>query len=386
MKVHPDTDSIETESTTQSEQASGQVQVVSQHKLPVWTWVAPMAAWAMLGLLIQFPGGWMAVLSALVLAGAVMASVHHAEVIAHRVGEPFGSLLLALAVTIIELSLVMSLMIAGGERTATLARDTVFAAVMIIINGMVGICLLLGAQRHHEQRFSMYGVNASLATLATIAVLTMVLPNYTSSIPGPFYSNSQLIFIAVVSLVLYGAFVLVQTSRHRDYFLPEDADTNDEAHNAPPSNMVALLSLVLLLVCLGAVVLLAKGLTPYTEKLIVEMGAPKSAVGILIALVVLLPEGLAAVRAARANRLQTSMNLALGSALASIGLTIPAVAVLSVMLSLPAALGIDAKSIVLLSLSLLVATLSLGKGRTTVLQGVVHLVLFAVYLFTSIVP
>ena len=305
-----------------------------------------------------------------------MASVHHAEVIAHRVGEPFGSLLLALAVTVIELALVMSLMIAGGAQTASLARDTVFAAVMIIINGMVGICLLLGAHRHHEQRFSMYGVNASLAALATIAVLTMVLPNYTSSIPGPYYSNSQLIFIGVVSLVLYGAFVLVQTSRHRDYFLPEDADKDDDLHQAPPSNRAALISLVLL----------AKALTPYTEKMIVEMGAPKSVVGILIAFVVLLPEGLAAVRAARANRLQTSMNLALGSALASIGLTIPAVAVLSVLLSLPAALGIDAKSTVLLALSLLVATLSLGKGRTTVLQGVVHLVLFAVYLFTSIVP
>ena len=315
-----------------------------------------------------------------------MASVHHAEVIAHRVGEPFGSLLLALAVTVIELALVMSLMIAGGAQTASLARDTVFAAVMIIINGMVGICLLLGAHRHHEQRFSMYGVNASLAALATIAVLTMVLPNYTSSIPGPYYSNSQLIFIGVVSLVLYGAFVLVQTSRHRDYFLPEDADKDDELHEAPPSNRAALISLVLLMVCLGAVVLLAKALTPYTEKMIVEMGAPKSVVGILIALVVLLPEGLAAVRAARANRLQTSMNLALGSALASIGLTIPAVALLSVVLSLPAVLGIDAKSTVLLALSLLVATLSLGKGRTTVLQGVVHLVLFAVYLFTSIVP
>lgn len=360
---------------------------VAAHALPAWTWVAPLVGWVVMGAGLVFSGsGWLAVLAALALAGSVMASVHHAETVAHRVGEPFGTLVLALAVTVIEVALIVTMMLGGGASTAALARDTIFAAVMIIINGMVGLCLLLGAQRHHEQTFAQRGVSASLATLAAIAVLTMVLPNFTSSAQGPHYSPSQLGFIAVVTLILYGAFVLIQTVRHRDYFLPPNADESTDSHEAPPSNRQAWLGLALLLACLVAVVVLAKTVSPYAEQLVVQWGAPKSVVGILIATVVLMPESLAAVRAARANRLQTSLNLALGSALASIGLTIPAVAVLSLVLDVPLSLGIDAKSMVLLALSMVVSVLSLGTGRTTVLQGVVHLVLFAVYLFTSVVP
>lgn len=357
------------------------------HHLPRWTWLAPLLAWLVLLGLTRWlqPGGLLVVLEVAALAGGVMASVHHAEVVAHRVGEPFGTLVLALAVTLIEVSLVLTLMLNGGESTVGLARDTVFAAVMIILGGMVGICLLLGGHRHHEQRFRQSGVSAALTTLAAITVLTLVLPNFTSSAPGPFYSRSQLLFIAVVSLVLYFSFLAVQTLRHRDYFLPEDSHAPD-THTPPPSTGMAWLSVGLLLVCLGAVVLLAKSISPHAERLIVEWGAPKAVVGILIAGVVLMPESLAAIRAARANRLQTSLNLALGSALASIGLTIPAVAVLSIFIPMPLALGIDNKAMVLLVLSLWVTQLSLSTGRTTVLQGVVHLVLFAVYLFTSVVP
>jgi Ca2+:H+ antiporter len=293
---------------------------------------------------------------------------------------------LAVAITVIEVALIVSLMLAGGPETAALPRDTVFAAVMIILNGMVGLCLLVGGSRHKEQVFGLLGVSAALATLAAIAVLTMVLPNYTSSAPGPVYSMSQLIFIAIVALVLYGTFVLVQTVRHRDYFLPSDHTSDEAVHAAPPSVKIALFSALLLFACLGAVVLLGKSLAPTIENAVESIGAPKALVGIIIAMVVLLPEGLAALRAARANRLQTSMNLALGSALASIGLTIPTVAIVSVVTGWTLTLGIDVKSTVLLILSLMVATLSLGNGRTTVLQGVVHLVLFAVYLFTTIVP
>jgi Ca2+:H+ antiporter len=360
---------------------------MKQHPaLPLWSIVAPVAGWLLLaGTGLGLPGFYNVLIAAGLLA-SVLAAVHHAEVVAHRVGEPYGTLVLAVAITVIEVALIVSLMLAGGPSTAALARDTVFAAVMIILNGMMGLCLLVGGSRHREQTFGLYGVSASLATLAAIVVLTLVLPNYTTSGAGPTYSPSQLGFIATVSLVLYGTFVLVQTVRHRDYFLPPSAGNNEEVHALPPSKQASLLSAALLLVCLVAVVLLAKSLAPTIETAVAAAGAPKALVGIIIAAVVLLPEGLAALRAAQANRLQTSLNLALGSALASIGLTIPAVAIVSLATGWTLTLGIDIKSTVLLLLSLLVATLSLGTGRTTVLQGTVHLVLFAVYLFTTIVP
>lgn len=354
--------------------------------LPPWSIAAPAAGWLLLAGTLLGPGGWYAALMAAGLLACVLAAVHHAEVVAHRVGEPYGTLVLAVAVTTIEVALIVSLMVSGGPSTAALARDTVFAAVMIILNGMVGLCLLLGSQRHGEQTFTLSGVSASLAALAAIVTLTLVLPNYTVTTPGPAYSPSQLGFIAIVSLVLYGTFVLVQTVRHRDYFLPAGAHHDEDAHAEPPSVRAAWSSGALLLASLTAVVLLGKGLAPTIEKAVAAMGAPQALVGIIIAAVVLMPEGLAAVRAARANRLQTSLNLALGSALASIGLTIPAVAIVSLATGWTLSLGIDMKSTVLLVLSFMVATLSLGTGRTTVLQGTVHLVIFAVYLFTTIVP
>lgn len=354
--------------------------------LPPWSIAAPVFGAVLLALGGLGTGALATSLLAFALIACVLAAVHHAEVVAHRVGEPFGTLVLAVAVTVIEVALIVSLMLEGGETTAALARDTVFAAVMIILNGMVGLCLLAGGSRHREQSFRVYGVNAALATLAAIAVLTLVLPNYTTSAPGPVYSPAQLGFVAVVALVLYLTFVLVQTVRHRGYFLPENGTHDEEAHAEPPTGIAALVSALLLLVCLGAVVLLAKALAPTLEAVVAAAGAPKAVVGVIIAAVVLLPESLAALRAARANRLQTSLNLALGSALASIGLTIPAVAIVSLATGWTLTLGIDAKSTVLLLLSLMVATLSLGTGRTTVLQGAVHLVIFAVYLFTTIVP
>ncbi|SNS49423.1 Ca2+:H+ antiporter [Noviherbaspirillum humi] len=358
--------------------------------LPAWSIAAPALAWILLALSFLGVGDALGVAFTFILAAGlfagVIASVFHAEVVAHRVGEPYGTLVLAVAVTAIEVALIVALMISGGEQAAGLARDTVFAAVMIILNGMVGLCLLAGGQRHGEQTFSLYGVSASLATLAAIAVLTMVLPNYTTTTPGPVYSRSQLAFIAVVSLVLYGTFVLVQTVRHREYFLPASNAADDEAHAEPPPARMAAISAALLLACLIAVVLLAKSLSPALEAAVARIGAPEALVGIIIAIVVLLPESIAAYQAARANRLQTSLNLALGSALASIGLTIPTVAIVSLATGWTLSLGIDVKSTVLLVLSIIVATLSLGTGRTTVMQGAVHLVIFAVYLFTTIVP
>lgn len=360
------------------------------YKLPAWTIVSPIVVWLLLGVLLTTSGfiqsGLFKILLIAGLIAGILAAVFHAEVVAHRVGEPYGTLVLALAVTAIEVALIVSLMIAGSESESSLARDTVFASVMIILNGLVGICLLSGASRHLEQSFGLLGASASLATLAAISVLTLVLPNYTTTTQGPFYSSSQLSFIAIVSFILYATFILVQTVRHRDYFLPITEVADETVHAPPPTKKMAQLSAVLMLVCLVAVVLLAKALSPTLEGLIASVGAPKSLVGVIIAAVVLLPESIVAYQAARANRLQTSLNLALGSALASIGLTIPAVSIVSLMYGLTLSLGIDAKSTVLLLLSLLVASISLGTGRTTIMQGTVHLVIFAVYLFTVIVP
>ncbi len=353
---------------------------------PWWTWVWPVLALVVFGMsvLVGLPGP-LTIIAGSTLIAAVFAAVYHAEVVAHRVGEPFGTLILALAVTVIEVALIVSIMLGGGSDKSGLARDTVFAAVMIICNGLVGLCLLSGGIRHREQGFQLEGALAALAVLAALTVLTLVVPNVTTSAPGPVFTPSQLAFAGCASFVLYGSFVFVQTVRHRDYFLPPPGG-NEEAHVPPPPTKVALFSLALLVASLVAVVGLAKALSPTLEAGVARVGAPKAVVGILIAALVLLPEGLAALRAAKANRLQTSMNLALGSALASIGLTIPAVAVVSILIGQPLALGLGPTESVLLALTLLIVVITLGTGRTTVLQGIVHLVIFAAFLFLAVVP
>lgn len=354
--------------------------------LPLWTIALPLIAWVAYFAPVNNLGGLGIALLVVMLIGSVLAAVHHAEVVAHRVGEPFGTLILALAVTTIEVSLIVSLMLTGGPGTEELARDTVFAAVMLILTGMIGICLLFGGLKFNQQGFSFDGVKAPLVALTAILMLTLILPNFTVSVKGPSYNSSQLIFVSIISLIIYSTFILVQTVRHRDFFLPPVNPGNEEVHAAPPTKAVALSSLGLLLVCLGIVVLLAKALAPDIENAVVNAGAPKSLVGVIIAAVVLLPEGIAALNAARKNRLQTSLNLALGSALATIGLTIPAVAVVSLVAGLNITLGIDTKSMVLLLLAQLTLMLSLGSGKTNILQGVVLLTIFASYLFTTIVP
>ena len=295
--------------------------------MPHWSLATPIAAALLLALSLALPVGLaLGTASALALVGAVIAAVHHAEVVAHRIGEPFGTLVLALAVTVIEVALILSMMLAGGADKATLPRDTIFSTLMIICNGVVGLCLVVGSLRHHEQAFRAEGANTFLATLIAMATLTLVLPSFTTSSPGPTYTAAQLAFAATMSVVLWSVFVFVQTRRHRDYFLPL-ADPNDtEAHAPPPSIHRAWSSAALLMLALVAVVGLAKLLSPAIEGALAAAGAPRAVVGIAIAMLVLLPETVAAVRAARANRLQTSLNLAYGSALASIGLTIPAVA------------------------------------------------------------
>lgn len=355
-------------------------------RTPWWTWAWPALAWAVL--LAAAPlggGGLIAAAAGAALFGSVFAAVHHAEVIAHRVGEPFGTLVLALAVTCIETALIASVMIAAPSESTELARDTVFAAVMIVCNGIVGLCLLVGGARYREQGFQLQGASAALAVLTALTGLTLIFPNYAARELGPLYSPPQLVFAGVVSLVLYGSFVFVQTVRHRDYFLPVETD-NEEVHAPLPAARTVALSAGLLLASLVAIVGLAKLLTPTVEFAVARLEMPKAVVGIVIAALVLLPEGVAALRTTLDNRLQTSLNLALGSALATIGLTIPAVAAVSVTLGQPLVLGLDEKDQVLLALTLLLGWITLGTGRTTVLQGVVHLVFFAVYLFFAVVP
>jgi len=353
--------------------------------MPWWAWTWQVLALVIIAVYITLrPGFSIAPAEGLALVGTVFAAVYHAEVVAHRVGEPFGSLVLAVAVTIIEVALIVSMMVGGSGDTTALARDTVFAAVIIVCNGIVGVCLLVGGLRHREQIFQLQGAQAALSVIISLTVLTMVLPNVTSSTKGPTFSAPQLSFVAIVSLILYGSFLFVQTVRHRDYFLPKEDEA--EAHALPPPNRVAFASGALLFISLALVVAMAKMLTPTIENAITRAGAPKSVVGIVIAGLVLLPEGLAAFRAARANRLQTSMNLALGSVLATIGLTIPTIAGVSLLFHQPLTLGLSGKEELLLALTLIVSILTVGTGRTTMLQGIVHLVIFATFVFLAAVP
>jgi Ca2+:H+ antiporter len=318
------------------------------------------------------------------LFAAVVAAIHHAEVLAHRLGEPYGTLVLAVAVTIIEVALIVALMLAGGESANTLARDTVFSAIMIVCNGVVGLCLVVGGLRHGVLSFRVEGTSPALASLGALAGLSLVLPSFTTTTAGPTYSGSQLAFAGVTSLVLYGVFVFVQTVRHRDYFLPVGNDS--ESHAAPPPNWVAWSSLGLLMVSLVGVVGLAKALGPALEAGVAAAGLPQAVAGVAIAMIVLLPETGAAVRAAYGNRLQSSINLALGSGLASIGLTIPVLAAVSSLFPFALVLGLPPMQLVLLTLTLLIGTITLGSGRATVMQGAVHLVLFAAFLFLTVVP
>ncbi|MFF8289607.1 calcium:proton antiporter [Streptomyces sp. NPDC016309] len=321
----------------------------------------------------------------LCLLGSVLSAVHHAEVVAHRVGEPFGSLVLAVAVTVIEVGLIVMLMAGGGDKASTYARDTVFAAVMITCNGIVGLSLLVAALRRRVAVFNAEGSGGALATVITLAAMTLVLPSFTTSHPGPEFTGAQLVFAATASLCLYGIFVAVQTVRHREYFLPV-ARESDGQEAAPPGPRETWWSLGLLLLALVAVVGNAKLVSPTIEDGVASAGLPKAVVGVVIALMVLLPETLAAVRAARRDRVQTSLNLAYGSAIASIGLTIPAIALASVWLSGPLVLGLGPLHLALLALTAAVSALTVVPGRATLLQGGVHLVLFAAFVFLSFSP
>ncbi|HCB05935.1 MAG TPA: ionic transporter y4hA [Nocardioides bacterium] len=358
-----------------------------------WTFVAPIVG--LLVLLVSWgrhPDAWVAALIAIPLIGAVLAAVHHAEVVAHRVGEPYGSLVLAVAVTVIEVALIVTLMVSGGSGASTYARDTVFAAVMISCNGIVGLALLVCALRHHLANFNPEGTGSALATVITLASVTLVLPRFTTSAPGPEFSSSQLAFAATASLALYCLFVFTQTVRHRDFFLPVSPDLpgphddDGDGHADPPSARDAWISIGLLVVGLVAVVGLAKVESPSIEQGVKAAGFPAASVGVVIALLVLLPESIAAVRAAARDDVQISLNLAYGSAMASIGLTIPTIAVATIFLDDPLLLGLEPMQIVLLAITSVVSVLTVVPGRSKPLNGGVHLVLLAAFIFLSLQP
>jgi Ca2+:H+ antiporter len=333
---------------------------------------------------------------AVALVGAIIAAVHHAELVAHKVGEPFGSLILAVAVTVIEVGLIVMLMTSGGKGASTYARDTVFAAVMITLNGIVGISLLVGPLKHRLVSFNASGTGSAVATVITLAGVSLVLPSFTTSAEGREYSPSQLAFAAAASLALYAAFVFTQTIRHRDFFLPVSSDErgrvtgvldlDEDGHADPPEAREAWLSLGLLLAALVSVVGLAKLLSPTIEDVVQDLGLPYAVVGVVIALFVLAPESIASVRNAARDRVQISLNLAYGSAMASIGLTIPTVAVAMIWLSGPLELGLEPTQLILFALTVVVTAFTVVQGRAYALQGMVHLVLLAAFLFLSVQP
>jgi Ca2+:H+ antiporter len=318
-----------------------------------------------------------------ILFGTVFAAVHHAEIIAHEIGEPFGTLLLTLSVTVIEVALIATIML-GDKAAPALARDTVFAVVMIVCNGLVGICIFIGGLRYREQDVQVSGANLYLSMLVMLATMTLILPNYTLTTPGPVYSAAQLGFVSVVTILLYGVFLYTQTTRHRDYFVGAASGLSD--HDGKLSRPRLALSVGLLLVALLAVVLLAKKFSLVVDVAIAATGAPAGLAGVLVAVLILLPESVAAISAARSNDLQKSINLALGSSLATIGLTIPAVALAAHALDKQLVLGLDQQDMVLLILTFALSMLTFGTGRTNILFGVVHMVVFAVFLFMVFVP
>ncbi len=350
-----------------------------------WTISLPLLA------CLLFFSGWIydsvffQVLAGILLIGSVMSAVHHSEIIAHRVGEPYGTIILAVAITVIEVSVIVSLMISGGNEAISLARDTVYAATMLILNGIVGLCLFIGGIKHHEQTFSKHSVTIALVSLVSIISFTLILPTFTKSIAGPYYSPAQLFFVSIACLLIYTAFIFAQTIRHREYFLAKDQDIKDLT-TPLVTNRSLITSIIFLLVSLTIVVLLAKTLSPGIEKIIVSYNLPKTLVGIIIASIILLPEGTAAIIAAKNNKLQTSLNLALGSALASIGLTIPTVSIVCHIYNIQIILGLDYLSIILLMLSVLTVMLSLNSGRSNVVYGTILLINLMAFIYLVVYP
>jgi Ca2+:H+ antiporter len=320
-----------------------------------------------------------AIICSVILAAAV-AIVRHAEVLAHRLGEPAGTLLLTLVITGLEVAMVAFVMSTGADKP-TLARDTMYAVVMLVLNGFMGLALLLGGLRHGEQPYNLQSANAFLVMILPLTVLGLVLPNYTRTTPGPTLSAFQMVFLSLMSVAIYAAFLFVQNRRHRGFFMmPEeaaDAAIAEPACQSPRSTRYH----ATMLGCYGLpLVLLAKQMAAPLDAMVIKIGAPLALGGFIMAVLVLTPESIAAIRAALANRLQRSVNILLGSVLASIGLTIPLVIAVSLATGRALTLGLDAVDTVMLMLTLVTSVLTFSLPRTHLLLGCVHLLLFGAYL------
>jgi Ca2+:H+ antiporter len=311
-----------------------------------------------------------------IMLWAAFAVVRHADCLAAIFGEPYGTLILTLAITVIEVMMIAAVMLTGPS-VSMVARDTLFAVIMIVFNGMAGLALLVGGLRYHEQTYNLQGANAFLAVIVPLAVLCLVLPNFTSA-PGATYSTLHEVFLILVSIGLYSVFLAIQTLRHRHYFLhDEEVETIDRAAlDLRPAAYHG----TLLVLYIVPIVLLSKKIAVPLDHGVSVLGAPAALVGFLIAALILSPESLSAVRAALANQLQRSINLLLGSVLASISLTIPAVLAIGLITDRTIVLGVDAVDSVLLVLTLGMSALTFASGRTNILQGAVHLLLFFAYI------
>lgn len=363
----------------------------SQPTNPRWAIIFPIMSVILIALYFSgmLPKGNPVVLlvEIVMLCGTIFAGVHHAEIVADRVGEPFGSIILAVAVTIIEVGLIAMLMLTSDDGGPAIARDTVYSAVMLVLTGILGMVLLLGGRKHYEQTHQISGTSSYLAVLGTLSALALIIPNYTTTTAGPTYSTAQLTAVAIVSILLYGAFLFVQTMRHRDYFLCAADDSEAASIKAtPPSARVTGVSLVLLIIALAGVVLQAKMLSPALHGTIDAAGLPDEFTGVVIAALVLAPESIAAIRASLMNRPQTAINLALGSALASVALTIPLITLLAAINHVELTLGLEPQRTALLVLALFVSIVTLLPGRTSVMQGFVHLGIFIMFIVLSAVP
>jgi Ca2+:H+ antiporter len=325
-------------------------------------------------------------LAAILVIGAVFATLQHAEIVGSKVGEPMGTLVLTISVTIIEVA-IMASMIEHGADDPTEAREAVFSAIMIVCNGLVGLCLLIGGFRHGEQELHPMGASAYLAVLIALSVLTLILPDFTTSTEGPTLSSAQLLFVSVLSILLYSAFLFIQTVRHRSYFIDAHVAALGHAEATPTLGQSIFAALGLGASLLG-VALLAEHVVPGLEEGLAWAGVRQvnPVTGAAVAMLVLLPESLNSIRAANRNALQTSLNGALGSVVATIGLTVPAVGLLSLWTGQEIMFGLGKRDSAMLMLTLMISVVSFGAGRTNVLTGLVHLVVFATYVFFLFVP
>jgi Ca2+:H+ antiporter len=353
---------------------------------------APILAAGVMAMITAAPGGIIAegivyLFAALALFWNVLAVLHNSEVLAARAGEPLGTLVLTLAVTAVEVSVIYSVML-SGEDNPTLAREAVFSTVMIVATGVVGICLLRASLHSHEAEHNNRATSAYLAVLITLSGLTLILPNYTTTTVAGTFSHMQLGFAGLVTLLLYGSFLYMQTVVHRGDFTGEPSVPSPHIMREPPTRRQAAISAAFLLLSLAAVVVLAEAIADPLDAILATSGLPdpEAVVGMLVAATVLLPEAINAIKASNSRSSQQALNISLGSALATIGLTIPAVIAGSFVTGEELVLGLQGAEQTLLVLALAVSIVSFGTGSTNVLTGMVHLVLFGAFILTRFLP